>query len=96
MSNEFVPGPWQTFSDMHGYPYVANKEGCIVAWVAPDACYEAFDTAELIAAAPDLISALERMESAFHLVLQGKPIRDADEVLAEAHVALAKAKGHSL
>ena len=51
---------------------------------------------ERLAVAPELLSALERMEFAFHLLLQGKSVRDADEVFAEARKAIAKAKGHSL
>lgn len=52
-------------------------------------------TRNLIAAAPDLLRALVRMELAFLAVLRGKTVRDADEVIAEATSARAKAQGHA-
>ncbi len=51
--------------------------------------------ARLIAAAPDLLEALERCEALARAVISGKPQRDADEVLLAAVAAIAKARGAS-
>ncbi|GAA0696111.1 hypothetical protein ISN75_06645 [Dyella marensis] len=63
-------------------------------FVNPDGVEAAEARANLISAAPDLLQALARMELAFRAVLRGKPVRDADEVIAEATSAIAKAQGH--
>lgn len=75
---------------------VRDCQGRIVACRHRMSAMRNEDQMTLIAAAPDLISALERMEFAFYLLLQSKPVSDAGEVLAEANAAIAKAKGHSL
>lgn len=49
--------------------------------------------ARLIAAATELLSAVERLEYSYALLLAGKPVRDAAETLAEARAAIRKAKG---
>ena len=49
--------------------------------------------ARLIAAAPDLLLALERITSSYHALLGRTPVRDAPETLAEADAAIAKARG---
>lgn len=49
--------------------------------------------ARLIAAAPDLLLALERVTSSYYALLGRAPVRDAAETLAEAHAAIAKARG---
>jgi hypothetical protein len=51
--------------------------------------------ASLIAAAPELLSAVERLEYSYALLLAGKPVRDAAETLAEARAAIRKAKGEA-
>lgn len=49
--------------------------------------------ARLIAAAPDLLSALERIARNFELLLAQKPVRDVSETLAEVNAAIDKATG---
>ena len=49
--------------------------------------------ARLIAAAPDLLAALERLEHSYMLLSTGKPVRDMAETLGEVHHALKKARG---
>jgi len=94
-----TPGPWHVLN--HG-PHYNNPriDHLEIAWtehgeLVTELVYGK-ENADLISASPDLLAALERMEHAFHLLLQSKPVRDADEVLAEARAAKAKAKGHSL
>lgn len=49
--------------------------------------------ARLVAAAPDLLSATERLLSNFRGLLARTPVRDAAETIAEAEAAIAKATG---
>ena len=51
--------------------------------------------AHLIAASPDLYEALQLMVYRFESHLEGKPVRDADEVLRAANLALRKARGET-
>lgn len=83
--SEFNPGPWQFFSDMHGHPYITNEDGGVVAWIAPDTCYEAFDTASLIAAAPDLLAVIRYAVD--------NPDFNSDVFDQTARAAIAKATG---
>lgn len=48
--------------------------------------------ARLVRAAPALLSALERLRDSYCVMLMGKPVRDADEVLAEVSAALTAAR----
>lgn len=87
-------GPWVR-GDGDPHRILSSSTWDCVAEVN-DALPDSEANANLIAAAPDLLSALERMECTFYLLLQGKLHRDADEVLAKAQAALDKAQGHSL
>jgi len=49
--------------------------------------------AALIAAAPELLEALERLHRNFHLMLAGRPVRDVAETDAEVRAAISKAHG---
>lgn len=93
-----TPGPW---FGRHGHRTtvirgIYTKDGhCVVTFggIAKPASKEGQDNANLIAAAPDLLSALERLEYSYALMLAGKPVRDVSETLAEAHAAVKKARG---
>jgi hypothetical protein len=49
--------------------------------------------AYLIAAAPGLLEALERLLHSYTLLAEHKPVRDMAETLGEVRHAIAKAKG---
>jgi hypothetical protein len=74
----------------------AEKLGIDHWGYSPDASREISDeeqaaNARLIAAAPDLLSALQRTLRALDLALAWKPVRDASETIGEAQAAIAKA-----
>lgn len=57
---------------------------------------ERLANARLIAAAPDLLSSNERLLNNFKAAIAGRPVRDADETIAQAQTAIAKATGAQL
>lgn len=92
-----TPGPW-TFRPGSGLGFYV--EGRLEKenghWLIAEACGRSNQNeanARLIAAAPDLLSALERIEYSYALLLAGKPVRDAAETLAECRAAIKKARG---
>ena len=105
----WTPGPWSpphySQDDVpcncpsvfaHG-PIVASvtfDEGGTLGWQYPSA-ESAKANGHLIAASPDLYEALQLMVYRFETHLEGKPVRDADEVLSAANLALRKARGEA-
>ena len=108
--SDFNPGPWNFYSDMHGHPYITNEDGGVVAWIAPDTCYQAFDTSCLIAAAPDLLEGLKALYKAYVNTLEAgrdriislggtcdpvDQMEQGDHALVRARQLIAKAQGHA-
>ena len=87
MPDKRTPGPWR--ADREGHGFILESHGVMVAGVYP---LNRTANAALIAAAPDLLAALEHVNSvgdtAYHLELVGSQI-DFDLVTA----AIAKARG---
>lgn len=97
METKWTPGPWvKDRLDQLRAPdgRQVGVWGAGMAWVSRDD--EAEANAKLIAAAPDLYSALERLQRNFALLLSGKPVRDVAETEAEVNAALRKAHGEAL
>ena len=99
----FTPGPWryqrapkQQHAIDRKWEVVAPTQGggetVIVGEHTGIDCLKERD-ARLIAAAPELLEALERLHIATSLILQSKPVRDMDEALSEAVNVIAKARG---
>ncbi len=86
-----TPGPWK----VHGYHVRAVGRGildcCIVDRAEGNDAEEAAANARLIAAAPDLLAALERIEKGF----DGSGEYTVNGLRGIARAALAKAKGGS-
>lgn len=90
MSAQHTPGPWyssrQSPDAIQGL-VISEASGVNVA-----VTYNPKD-ARLIAAAPELLAALERARD--HLIMSGTKCTDAPEALAQARAAIAAAKGTS-
>lgn len=98
MTTKHTPGPWAvrydyvvqapSFDDGRlvpvAQPYGVNSDGT-----------DLFANARLIASAPDLLLALERIASSYRALLGRHPVRDVSETLAEVDAALAKARGET-
>jgi len=96
---QHTPGPWQAVS-MTAYTYVIlDLDGDAVGTAVARSSYEPPDTplanARLMAAAPDLLAALQRIAT-----MRDLPIGDAQEEMSSrlyaaeiAAVAIAKAEG---
>lgn len=96
--NKFTPGPW--FVD-HKSPFIVRAhdeiEGRHIAHIGPANYTPRFDidipNARLIAAAPDLLEALEGMLAVQY---DGDPLHQLDcDLCATARAAIASAKGES-
>lgn len=90
MTDKFTPGPWRFYTEPqpNGCPIVGNGKGMMVAMLAHSVNYkdqreEAMANAALIAAAPELLQALE------YSILQVPELGDVPGIAA----AIAKARG---
>ena len=89
-----TPGPWRVKHKAKlGWAGVLTQEGDIIADIVVDGQdfrdpEQALDDARLIAAAPDLLAALERLER-----LSGSAMMTDDPAREWARAAIAKAKG---
>lgn len=100
MEAKHTPGPWH---ESVGEIRAANGF-CIATMEPPHPAAKGKDRAEhrsyqqanarLIAAAPDLLAAVDRLLSSYQCLCAGTPVRDLDEVLVFAHNVLAKALGN--
>jgi len=92
--SEHTKGPWKWVSDE-----VRSFDGTAICQVY---AVDADDTKRgrlvadanhrLLAAAPDLLAALERTAHALEMAFSRKPLRDMAETLAEAKSVIAKAR----
>ena len=89
-----TPGPWHIAEDMRG---IGNQHVSGVCDMVGNPVANCGTNAEanacLIAAAPDLLAALERARN--HLIMSGTRQTDAPEALAQCVSAIAKAKGEA-
>jgi hypothetical protein len=100
--SEHTPGPWKAYLHKNG-EFAANIEGkdsrkrkyyirSVALIMANAEREESLANVRLIAAAPDLLAALERTAHALELAFSQKPLRDMAETLAEAKSVIAKAR----
>ena len=90
MEAKHTPGPWKAIVDPEGWELVASGRGQTIATFD---CSES--DARLIAAAPDLLAALEKAADWIDAqLITANDITDYDnEVFRDALKAIAKAKG---
>lgn len=82
MQTQHTPGPWTAFKDMLGKWHVDHEDGhCIIQGEKAEA------NARLIAAAPELLAALQNLLDA------DMTSESAIKVVHNARIAIAKAKG---
>ena len=98
MSENWTKGPWEIqkyfepYDDHHPFTNVV-KDGLIVAKLGLDLCEEFEANATLIAAAPDLYAALERIYGRLLMSDRDGDARITEEDGAMAEAALRKARG---
>lgn len=85
-----TPGPWKIKDGESSRVYLVNGPDGAVGEIVYADCRNPADAA-LIAAAPDLKSALKRMLNAFYEDPMGA---DTGDAIDEAYVALEKAEGY--
>ena len=98
--SEYTPGPWAVVELVDGYDIRAPEADCYIATASdPEAVWGAIGPEEdacLIAAAPELLEALELALGSYNRLLLSDPPKDAwvfNGVEAKARAAIAKAKG---
>jgi hypothetical protein len=98
--SKHTPGPWAVYELLDGYDIRAPEAECYIATASdPEAVWGAIGREEdacLIAAAPELLEALELALDSHNRLLLSDPPKDAwvfNGVEAKARVAIAKAKG---
>lgn len=99
MTTTFTPGPWKV-SRQHGeIGNITNAYGTVsvaqAQQVDPRSHEVRIANAHLIAAAPELLLALEWITSSYRSLLTRRPVRDVDETLAEVDAAIRKARGET-
>lgn len=100
--SKHTPGPWAVVELVDGYDIRCPESRCrIVTASDPEAVWGAIGREEdacLIAAAPELLEALELALGSYNRLLLSDPPKDAwvfNGVEAKARAALAKAKGEA-
>lgn len=89
-----TPGPWRVGKGGPNMcPTVGTEKGLMVAMVAYGDGHPTQANARLIAAAPDLLEALEGMERALLQMMDDPSRADEMSVVIKARAAIAKAKG---
>lgn len=100
MNNKHTPGPWEAEARQHGMAIYANYKNAPSEYLALINGYEESKedrdrnraNARLMASAPDLLSALERVLECHRLKISLNTNAGAVE---QARAAIAKAKGES-
>jgi hypothetical protein len=92
MNTKHTPGPWTQYRDSRGYVRIqSNVQGGPVAFIEEmnntGGTEQDHANARLIAAAPELLEALERITRVASVELTGR----RDDVLEQARAAIAKA-----
>lgn len=99
MMTNHTPGPWKVHDEYGSIGSITNADGSIVVaqaqQVEPRSQAVRVANAHLIASAPDLLLALERITSSYRSLLTRRPVRDVDETLAEVDAAIRKARGET-
>ena len=103
MTANHTPGPWSTDPRYFGNVYCDDATGSLVAkcgpfGFAPRPMVELAANTNLIAAAPDLLAALEALSPFFDLLVCYASTVDEHEpnrIVANALMAIAKAKGET-
>jgi hypothetical protein len=90
--SEHTPGPWKWNEERpatYDLEWLQGSNGYRILTIYGNGK----ETADklLIAAAPDLLEACERLENALVFALRGHPVRNADEIISQAQAAIAKA-----
>lgn len=104
--NKHTPGPWRFYTEPqpNGCPIVGNDKGLMVAMLAhsinyPEQFGEAMANAQLIAAAPELLEALQELNNYVtqeQMATDGAVVYSTTQVNRIAFIAraaIAKAKG---
>jgi hypothetical protein len=86
---KYTPGPWRV-AELDRRCVVGPDGDTVIADVRS---WHDTDDACLIAAAPELLSALKRLKSDALAILRHQSVRAFDETLTEADAAIAKAEG---
>lgn len=94
MSNKHTPGPWahinpDGFTVRHPQVYSDTGPVCNVTWLGDGRIDELRANARIIAAAPDLLEALQEIVAA----ADGEGWAQLDATLANARAAITKATG---
>ncbi|WP_313087234.1 hypothetical protein [Stutzerimonas nitrititolerans] len=89
MSEGFTPGPWATYRDQLSVGETQGHSGICEVWERHGG--QGFENARLIAAAPDLLEALESAQMAIMGYTHQNAITLA--ALEKARAAIAKARG---
>jgi hypothetical protein len=91
MKTQHTPDPWKSEEDGNNGIEVVDQDLCVVAEIMPrygdGVCDEDWANARLIAAAPELLAALQRIVKAtFNYEDLTQPILDAQSVIAKATI----------
>ena len=86
MTTQHTPGPWELRRSVRGYWFIDHEQGGEGYTLTKLDCNEA--DARLIAAAPDLLAALEEL-------LNALPSATSHPAIKAARAAIAKATGES-
>jgi hypothetical protein len=88
----YSQGPWATYVDSAHDGWIADADGNLIACAVRNENMQA--NARLIAAAPDLLAALEWWQAQMRDDNCDDMGKLLDEMSAKAHAAIAKAKGN--
>ena len=94
MMTKHTPGPWKLIwhgNEIYPFPLSVHTEDddC---WIARDGTVSSEANARLIAAAPDLLAALELMVNEFAMMIEEYGGSDSDSVMNQARAAIATAR----